>query len=104
MVAPNMGVAMMPARTEKIEGGRRAILFSCEICGAPASFGFGVVGIREALASKDVRKLGLWSCFAHREAVNRMVMPAAHTAPAQPQEEPDGHGSNGPGDLLEPRD
>lgn len=55
---------MMPVRSHQIEGGSKVLLFACDVCGAPASFGEGV-NVRAALATGDVKKAGTWYCAAH---------------------------------------
>lgn len=55
----------MPARTHQIEGGSRVIVTTCEVCGGPAPYGFGV-NLRRALAAKNkalaAESLGKWYC------------------------------------------
>ena len=51
----------MPARSVETAPGHRVMIFTCETCGAPASFGEGV-NLREALSSGDVTRAGRWFC------------------------------------------
>lgn len=51
----------MPARTHQIPGGAKVMMFTCDDCGAPASFSIGA-NLREALSTGDVTKAGRWFC------------------------------------------
>jgi hypothetical protein len=51
----------MPARSTESSPGHRVMVFDCDTCGGPASFGEGV-NLREALRSGDVSKAGRWFC------------------------------------------
>lgn len=64
----------MPASLKRIrgEGGGSVLLHTCEVCGADATFGFGV-SLRlalEKLAAGDgagaKRHLGRWYCRGHK--------------------------------------
>lgn len=56
---------MMPVSFTQIPGGRLAVIFLCEICNAPASWGYDV-RLREAIASKSKAQAGRWYCAAHK--------------------------------------
>ena len=51
----------MPAATYQIPGGARVFVFTCDVCGAPASFGVGC-NLHAAIRSGDVTKAGQWFC------------------------------------------
>jgi hypothetical protein len=59
---------MMPAATYQIPGGARVLIFTCEGCGDPAGFGYGV-NILSALAATNreeaIRRAGRWYCARH---------------------------------------
>ena len=63
----------MPASLKRLrDGGGMVFLHLCEVCGAEASFGFGVTMrlAMQALARGDLvvakRHLGKWYCGEHR--------------------------------------
>lgn len=51
----------MTVRSVESAPGVRVLVFTCDGCGAPASFGRGV-NIRAALATTDVKLAGEWTC------------------------------------------
>lgn len=59
----------MPVFQQRIHGGRIALIFRCEVCGADAAFGFGVGSIRKAAEMESGKELGLWACAEHRDEV-----------------------------------
>lgn len=62
---------MMPVRSHQIEGGSKVLLFTCDVCGIPASFGEGV-NVRAALSTGDVKKAGFWFCRDHHPQTKDM--------------------------------
>jgi len=52
---------MMPAKSYQIPNGNRVLVFLCETCGEPASFGVGV-NILEALRTGRPELAGKWTC------------------------------------------
>jgi hypothetical protein len=51
----------MPARTTESSPGHRVMVFDCDTCGGPASFGLGA-NLRDALRTGDVSRAGRWLC------------------------------------------
>lgn len=51
----------MPIRTVETAPGYRVIDYRCDVCGGPASYGFGG-SVREALRTGDASKAGRWTC------------------------------------------
>lgn len=57
----------MPVKSVESSPGHRVLTHTCEMCGAPASFGEGV-DLRRALATGNVAHAGKWFCFEHWKA------------------------------------
>lgn len=92
----------MPVRPHQIDtpGGARVLLYTCEVCGAPASFGYGCAGFRDLIREERIslKKLGRWACLEHRAVVEALIS-RAHPAATQ-QQEPHDESSTGDRDLL----
>lgn len=73
---------MMPAVQYQILGGSLVMLFSCDGCGAPASFGIDV-DVLAALATGNMSKAGRWGCGYRDGEPVCMVNPEAFAKPAQ---------------------
>ena len=84
----------MPAATYQIPGGARVFIFTCDTCGAPASFGYDV-HLLQAIDHKDVTRAGRWYCAAH----NPLLTPEAQDAPVTETEAP--HEQLETGDLFD---
>jgi hypothetical protein len=82
----------LPAAFIEIDG-RKFLHFTCETCGAEASFGYGVGSITMALTANKPRLLGRWYCGAHRPEASAVPLgssPAKTEAAAEavPSEHP----------------
>ncbi len=55
---------MTPVKSVESSPGNRVFQFTCEVCGAMATEGFGV-DLRRAMATGDVKHAGRWYCSAH---------------------------------------
>jgi hypothetical protein len=57
---------MMPVQSVLSSPGHRVIVHTCEVCGAPAPFGFNS-NLRRALSTGNVQHAGKWYCAAHKQ-------------------------------------
>lgn len=87
----------MPARSHQIPGGARVLLYSCEVCSEPASFGYDVGSIRDAIDHKDAKRLGRWYCLKHKPVGEELTY-RRHTASTSNTETANVSG-NGLGEL-----